>query len=1167
MTVQATADDLVEALQTLPTAGKVQVRKTYPTVEEQLAGAHDTWLITFESFSFPYEYGFQTVASGNHAPVQVGTEHVRGSGARFQVDFVYQGKNRETISCAHNTSAPMPHCTLAASESYLSSDIHPVMGSFGDEAGQVYLSYRHPNTSAWEIVASLKGSDTRPYDHFGHAVSFDSTVDSFGVPHPVLLAGSPNAATSGNYETQSLACFATTGRFYMAFKSQVTDPIPFNVTAARLEVVLESLNSITDVIVVYQFHNSSSNSVHEVGLSNVSFCQSSRAAKEQGYMVAMITFLMPENGDLPLLETYASDPDQTVLMELEDSTAEVGLNGYRWGQLVVEEVVKGNRQGLTSGDGGYRTGKVYVFEPSVPNAAFADSSFNSYEAFDYMNTGTDSLLSWRESASFSATDSLSGDLFGHSVSVSLETLVIGAPETKLDAEGEHPISGAGAAYVYSRNQQLCALPIALLQPCAHSNNKEICNSFTNMGGFCQLQKLVIPNREVGDNFGYTVLVKSNTLVVSAPYKGNGAIFIWKRNSIEDFFVYDQAIYFDELSLTAPSRRPRKGSRFGISVSAEENTLAVGADLYEATGQRTETAYAPSDDVSRLQAGRKTHHPTDAGAVFTFSRATYRNTYNLQQEIIPRQGLPSGRFGASVSVDGDSLVVSEPGAQASQVLGGGSDVKKLVMSVCDKVPQDAQLEGLFALSYRVKVNGTSSLAVRKTRYGSQVLLEASSTSTVSETAEVDTYEAVQTAWLPHNVSAAQLKFHLETELNTGEVTVQRRGPDSHSGYSWILTFHEHHIVEIPLLPISRLAILNGVVTLSVEVMSRNPGSSSGSVHAYTRTDDSAPFIHQAILRPEAAQLNDMFGGSMSFYGDTLVVGAFNRGGSIRNTSNTGGVFIYRLAILNLQYGSSSFSAYESDPIAEVLIEQQTSMKIVDRHPSRAPTSLRASAMEMPVPFEHLTVDGTATSKAGCAEQNQGDTNCLWTYSMGLSHFDYVAKADYIQEALLLEFGAQENHQVVEINLLDDHTYESPSETVNCLIRLPGFFPVQGGKLWAILTILEDDDGAIGWQSTLEMFASPNPTAHSRMGHVVAAEHGIVAVGVPRATLGGKVHVYSMSSYGEWLSEEILYSPSGSTTGGFGTSIDLKHIGLHRMIIGAPHERPPAAYVRCALLFLS
>ncbi len=114
----------------------------------------------------------------------------------------------------------------------------------------------------------------------------------------------------------------------------------------------------------------------------------------------------------------------------------------------------------------------------------------------------------------------------------------------------------------------------------------------------------------------------------------------------------------------------QGSQYSSSatLAAEfEEVQAAAGDLYGA-------AVALSEHYAVVGAPGDDGHASDSGAAYVFYRDT--GGWILQQKLCPRAPRENGRFGASVVIDGDTMLVGAPGA-----FGSGSEVAAAYVYTC------------------------------------------------------------------------------------------------------------------------------------------------------------------------------------------------------------------------------------------------------------------------------------------------------------------------------------------------------------------------------------------------------------------------------------------------------------------------------------------------------
>ena len=299
-----------------------------------------------------------------------------------------------------------------------------------------------------------------------------------------------------------------------------------------------------------------------------------------------------------------------------------------------------------------------------------------------------------------ASNTGEGDLFGRSLAISGDTVVVGADGEDSSAtgingdQGNNGLGGSGAAYVIVRSGTT----------------------------WMQQAYLKASNTGLNDQFGFSVAVSGDTLVIGAPSEdsnatgvngdqnnnvatGSGAAYVFVRNgstwtqqaylkasntALFDFFGTSVAISGDTLVVTADfedgsstgingdqtkrgaassgaayvfvrtgvtwsqqayikASNTGEGDRFGVSVAASANTIVVGA-------------IAESSSATGVDGNQADNSAFRAGAAYVFER---NNQIWAQQGYLKASNTQrDDNFGGAVSVSGDTLVVGAVGEQSN-----------------------------------------------------------------------------------------------------------------------------------------------------------------------------------------------------------------------------------------------------------------------------------------------------------------------------------------------------------------------------------------------------------------------------------------------------------------------------------------------------------------------
>ncbi len=222
------------------------------------------------------------------------------------------------------------------------------------------------------------------------------------------------------------------------------------------------------------------------------------------------------------------------------------------------------------------------------------------------------------------------DQFGYSVAISGDSVVVGALHEDAAATGVNNLpdenaSNAGAAYVFARSEGVWTQE-AYLKPAE------------------------VGSSQLGDEFGGSVAVSGDTVVVGAPWESSsttgayttpdedasfaGAVYIFVRHEgswIQQAYLKPEDCGFTQL-----------GDHFGWSVAVADNVLVAGAPGEDSGSQGINSA--PDENA------------TDAGAAYVFVRS--EGHWTQQAYLKPGTlGQTQGQdnFGWSVAVSGDTAV--------------------------------------------------------------------------------------------------------------------------------------------------------------------------------------------------------------------------------------------------------------------------------------------------------------------------------------------------------------------------------------------------------------------------------------------------------------------------------------------------------------------------------
>ena len=287
---------------------------------------------------------------------------------------------------------------------------------------------------------------------------------------------------------------------------------------------------------------------------------------------------------------------------------------------------------------GFATGAAYVFEKTTSG--------------------------WQLQQKLTADDSPSFRLFGASVAIDGDRIVVGAYG---DQDGGN---FAGAAYVFVRSGST----------------------------WVQEQKLTGSENSIADAFGFSVAIEGDTIVCGAFGNSDAS-----QTEVGSAYVFRRTPngWVEQQELTASDAAP--AMRFALSVSISNNTIVVGGDGNSALGSYTGAIYIFTFDGSNWTEQQKLHAqdasegssfgyhvaisgdtivagaPGDIvgtlmhGAAYVFSRKT--NGWSQDRKLVGKDTNAFDGFGWRVAVNADTIVVASFNDSELAFNGGSAYVYK------------------------------------------------------------------------------------------------------------------------------------------------------------------------------------------------------------------------------------------------------------------------------------------------------------------------------------------------------------------------------------------------------------------------------------------------------------------------------------------------------------
>ncbi len=458
-----------------------------------------------------------------------------------------------------------------------------------------------------------------------------------------------------------------------------------------------------------------------------------------------------------------------------------------------------------------------------------------------------------------ASNTGGNDQFGYSIAIMEDTMVVGAPYEDSNATGidgdqaNNGASGSGAAYVFVRNGSV----------------------------WSQQAYLKASNAGANDQFGWSVAVSGDTLVVGARSEGStaigvngdqanngaagsGAVYVFSRAGS----VWSQQAYIK-------ASNTEDGDLFGLSVGLDGDTLVVGA-----LGEDSATTGVDGDQAD--------NGASNSGAAYVFLRT---GTMWSQQAYMKASNTDiTDYFGASVAISGDTLAIGAY-AEASSATGVNGDqinngaLRSGAVYVYSRTGsvwnQEAYVKASNAnaydqFGYSVALSGDT-LAIGAPNEDSVATgIDGDQTDNgASSSGAAYVFSRTGTMW-------SQQAYIKASNTEAGDIfgyVVSLSGDTLAVG-----AYHE-----------------DGTATEVDGDQADNGAADSGAVYLFSRTGTT--WDQQAYMKASNAELNDEFGFSVAVWGNTLAISAHFEGSastgvdddqSDNTAADSGAVYLRRIA---------------------------------------------------------------------------------------------------------------------------------------------------------------------------------------------------------------------------------------------------------------------------------
>jgi hypothetical protein len=478
---------------------------------------------------------------------------------------------------------------------------------------------------------------------------------------------------------------------------------------------------------------------------------------------------------------------------ISGDTIVVGANGEDSNSTAVCNAPFGSCGGLSDNSAG-NAGAAYVFE--------RDGSGN-----------------WQQKAYLKAPNTGANDVFGVSVAISGDTIVVGAfpedsnstvvcnaPFGSCAGLSNNSAGDAGAAYVFERD---------------------------GSGAWQQKAYLKAPNTDTGDFFGYSVAISGDTIVVGANREASNSTAVCNEftssacdnaggdgpnNNGASFagaaYVFDRdgaGAWQQKAYLKAPNTDAN--DEFGSSVAISGDTIVVGAyrEASNSTAVCNEFASSACDNAGGD--GPNNNGASSAGAAYVFERDGSGNWQQKAYLKAPNTGM-NDEFGYSVAISGDTIVVGAYGEASNST----AVCNEFSSTACDNAGgngPDNNGAGSAGAAYVFERDGSGNWQ--------------------------------QKAYLKAPNAEGSDQFGYSVAISGDTIVVGAYLEDSNS-----------------------TAVCNAPFG-SCGGLSDNSAGNAGAAYVFER-DGSGAWWQKAYLKAPNTETNDNFGISVAISGDTIVVGA-------------------------------------------------------------------------------------------------------------------------------------------------------------------------------------------------------------------------------------------------------------------------------------------------------
>ena len=449
---------------------------------------------------------------------------------------------------------------------------------------------------------------------------------------------------------------------------------------------------------------------------------------------------------------------------------------------------------------------------------------------------------WTQQVYFKASNAQAQDWFGYSAALFEDTLVVGAPHEDSSAAGvggnesDNSSANSGAAYVFVR--------------IGSSWQQQAYLKASNPGGV--------------DNFGYSVAVWGDTVVVGAPGERSWATGV-NGEQFNNDFIDSGAAYvffraggtFGSWSQQAYLKASNTGvfDEFGYSVAISGDLIVVGAP-------------GESSSATGVNGNQSDNSAEGSGAAYTFGRGSIGTWSPIDYLKASNTGVEDG-FGSSVAIDGATLVVGAPGenSNATGINGNQADNSAVDSGAVYVFKRENINFGHWSQQAYLKASNTG----ERDDFGFSVAI-SDETLLVGAPGEASSATGVngnQSSNSALDSGAAYVFVRAGGITGSWSQQAYLKASNSEADYRF------GHAVGLSgdLLAVGSIGESSN--TQGVDADQLNNGMfDAGAAYAFVRSGNN--WTQQSFIKASNTDFGDLFGYSVAVWSDTLVVGARNEG---------------------------------------------------------------------------------------------------------------------------------------------------------------------------------------------------------------------------------------------------------------------------------------------------